>query len=183
MTGGLIIGVVTVVLVSLIAALIAAGETALTRISHARAEALAGEDRPGASALAELLTDREGSLAPLLLLRIVFHLVAAAVVTVIVIDRVGSSWVALAVAAEVIVLYVVAEAIPRTWALQHPDVAARRAAPMVRLVRVFAPLRWASRFLNGIANVVLPGPARPPGRHRGRADRHDRRGRRRRGDR
>lgn len=149
-------------LVVIIAALIAAGETALTRFSRSRAEALAAEDLPGAAALAAVLTDREGSLAPLLFLRIVFHLAAATIATVLVIDRWGTSWVVLAVAVEVVALYVIAEAMPRTWALQHPDIAARRAAPMVRIVLRIAPIRWASRALNGVANVLLPGPARPP---------------------
>lgn len=159
---GLVLGGITVVLVTIVAALVAAGETALTRISRARAESLAGDDLPGARALASLLMDREGSLAPLLLLRVVFHLVAATVVSVIVFDRAGTGWVVLAVVGEVTALYVLAEAMPRTWALQHPDVAARRAAPMVRVVLRIAPLRWATRALNAIANVLLPGPARPP---------------------
>ncbi|MFT5201030.1 MAG: putative hemolysin [Candidatus Aldehydirespiratoraceae bacterium] len=156
------IGAITMLLVVIIAALIAAGETALTRFSRSRAEALAAEDLPGAAALAAVLTDREGSLAPLLFLRIVFHLAAATIATVLVIDRWGTSWVVLAVAVEVVALYVIAEAMPRTWALQHPDIAARRAAPMVRIVLRIAPIRWASRALNGVANVLLPGPARPP---------------------
>jgi putative hemolysin len=157
-----VIGAITMLLVVIIAALIAAGETALTRFSRSRAEALAAEDLPGAAALAAVLTDREGSLAPLLFLRIVFHLAAATIATVLVIDRWGTSWVVLAVAVEVVALYVIAEAMPRTWALQHPDIAARRAAPMVRIVLRIAPIRWASRALNGVANVLLPGPARPP---------------------
>jgi putative hemolysin len=159
---GLVLGGITVVLVTIVAALVAAGETALTRISHARAESLAGDDLPGARALASLLMDREGSLAPLLLLRVVFHLVAATVVSVIVFDRAGTGWVVLVVVGEVTALYVLAEAMPRTWALQHPDVAARRAAPMVQVVLRISPLRWATRALNAIANVLLPGPARPP---------------------
>ena len=52
MTGGLILAVITVVLVAVIAALVAAGETALTRISRPRAEALAAESLPGADSLA-----------------------------------------------------------------------------------------------------------------------------------
>ncbi|MEM7142794.1 MAG: hemolysin family protein [Actinomycetota bacterium] len=162
MTGGLILGAIVVALVTILAAMIAAAETALTRISAARAETFAADDLPGASALAALLQDREGSLAPLLFLRVVFHSVTATIVAVIVFDRTSTGWVVLAVAIEVVAVYVLAEAMPRAWALQHPDVAARRAAPMVRAVLFVAPLRWASRVLNGIANALLPGPARPP---------------------
>jgi CBS domain containing-hemolysin-like protein len=161
-SGGLIFGGATILLLVVIAALIAAGETALTRMSHARAESLSAEELPGAAALADLLTNREGSLAPLLLLRVIFHLAASTIVTVLVIDRAGTAWVALAVALEVLAIYVLAEAMPRTWALQNPDTAARRAAPVVRVVLLIVPLRWVTRALNGVANVLLPGPARPP---------------------
>jgi CBS domain containing-hemolysin-like protein len=162
MSGGLVLGTVTVVLMVVFAALVAAGETALTRISRSRGEALGAEGLPGAATLAAVLAERERSLAPLLLLRVVFHLAAVSVVTVLVVDRAGTGWVPLAVAASVAVLYVVAEAMPRTWALQHPDTAARRAAPLVALIGRFAPLRWLTRILNGVSNVLLPGPGRAP---------------------
>lgn len=162
MTSGLYFGAPIVLVLVLISALIAAGETALTRISHARAEALVSDGLPGSDALLRLLDSRESTLAPLLLLRIICHLAVASIVAVLVIDRTGTAWIALAVALEVAALYVLAEAMPRTWALQHPDTAARRAAPIVRVVLLIAPLRWASRALNGVANVLLPGPARPP---------------------
>ncbi|MEZ5167345.1 MAG: hemolysin family protein, partial [Acidimicrobiales bacterium] len=41
-------------------------------------------------------------------------------------------------------------------------VAACRAAPIVAVILRIAPLRWATSALNGIANALLPGPARPP---------------------
>lgn len=162
MSGSLVVGVVAVVLVGLCAALVAAGETALTRISHARAESLAADDQPGAVALARVLTDRESNLAPLLVLRLIFHSVAAVITALLVVDRIGTAWLPLVIAAEIATLYIVAEAMPRTWALQHPDVAARRAAPVVRAIGWIAPLRWLASMLNGVANTLLPGPPRPP---------------------
>jgi putative hemolysin len=162
MTSGLYFGAPIVLVLVVVSALIAAAETALTRISHGRAEALVSDGLPGSDALLRLLDSREATLAPLLLLRIICHLAVASIVAVLVIDRTGTAWIALAVALEVAALYVLAEAMPRTWALQHPDTAARRAAPIVRVVLLIAPLRWASRALNGVANVLLPGPARPP---------------------
>lgn len=162
MTGGLIVAIGLLAVVVIAAALIAAGETALTRMSHARAESLAAEDVPGAAALAAVLIDREANLAPLLVLRLIFHTVAAAITTVLVVDRIGTAWIPLVLAAEIAVVYVIAEAMPRTWALQHPDLAACRAAPLVRALASVAPLRWLASALNGVSNVLLPGPARPP---------------------
>ena len=154
--------VVGIVAMSLLAAAIAAGETALTRMSRTRAESLAAEGRPGAPALAEVLADRQSTLSPFLLLRLLCHLGIATLITVIVRDQTTSPWLFVVLAVETAVLYVLAEAVPRTWALQHPDLAARRAAPLVRAIVRFAPLRWVTSMLNGIANVILPGPARPP---------------------
>jgi CBS domain containing-hemolysin-like protein len=52
---------------------------------------------------------------------------------------------------------VVAEAGPKTWAVQHPETAALAAARPVSVLVAFPPLRWASRSLVGLTNVVLPG--------------------------
>ena len=104
MTSGLYFGAPIVLVLVVISALIAAGETALTRISHARAEALVSDGLPGSDALLRLLDSRESTLAPLLLLRIICHLAVASIVAVLVIDRTGTAWIALAVALEVAAL-------------------------------------------------------------------------------
>ena len=96
MTSGLYFGAPIVLVLVVISALIAAGETALTRISHARAEALVSDGLPGSDALLRLLDSRESTLAPLLLLRIICHLAVASIVAVLVIDRTGTAWIALA---------------------------------------------------------------------------------------
>ncbi len=162
MSAGLLVGIVVIVVLAVIAAFVAAGETALTRISLARAESLAAEHLPGSSSLLDVLDDRQQSLAPLIMARLACHAGAITVLISLVADRAPSEWVAGAAVAAVIVLYLVSEALPRTWALQHPDLAARRAAPPLRALLRVAPLRWLTSALNGVANVLLPGPARAP---------------------
>ncbi len=162
MTSGLVVGLVVVVVLVVVAAFVAAGETALTRISRARAEGLAAEGLPGAASLVAVLDDRQDSLAPLLLVRLACHVGVVAVVVTVVADRTTSAWIAVWATVAVLLLYLVAEALPRSWALLHPDLAARRAAPPLRALLRVAPLRWLTRGLNGVANVLLPGPARPP---------------------
>ena len=65
----------------------------------------------------------------------------------------------MALGIELVVLYVAAEAAPKTWALQNTDVAAVRVAPLVRALAALAPLRWILRLLIGVANLLVPGKA------------------------
>ena len=67
----------------------------------------------------------------------------------------GPLGVAIGIVLNVVVLFVLAEAAPKTWALQHTERAALLTAPLVEFIgRV---LRWPARTLIGVANVVLPG--------------------------
>ncbi len=160
MSAGLLVGVVVTAALVVLAAVVAAAETALTRISRARAGGFDIEENPGAQALIDLLEERETSLAPLLLLRIVAHVAAVAIIITLVADRVtgGLPLVGAAVGSAV-GLYILPEAIPRIWALQHLDRAALISARGLRILLRVAPVRALTRLLTGIANVLLPGPA------------------------
>ena len=59
----------------------------------------------------------------------------------------GTWQLACAFIAELLLLYAVAEALPKSWALAHPDRSATMAAPLVKLLSSIAPLRWVA---NGI---------------------------------
>ncbi|MEM9468428.1 MAG: hemolysin family protein [Actinomycetota bacterium] len=162
MSAGLIVGAAVAAVLVLIAGVSAAAETALTRISRARAEGLAAEDHGSADALIAVLADRESSLAPLLLLRVACHVGVIAVVITLVADRSTTGAVVAAAVGSVVGLYVFAEAIPRIWALQHLDQAASRSARILRGLLRVAPLRALTGMLNRIANIILPGPAGAP---------------------
>ncbi|MEO0495606.1 MAG: hemolysin family protein [Actinomycetota bacterium] len=162
MSTGLIVGgLITAVLV-VVAAASATAETALTRISRARAGGFDDAEHPSASALFEVLEERETSLAPLLLLRVASHVGVIAIVVTLVADRRGAGGVVIAAIAAAAALYVFAEAIPRIWALQHIDRAALRSARILRSLLRIAPLRALTRLLTAIGNIILPGPAGAP---------------------
>ena len=162
MSASLLLGALIAAALVLIAAVSAAAETALTRISRARAEGLAADEQRDADALIAVLADREASLAPLLLLRVSAQVGVIAIVVTLVADQSTTGAVVGAAIGSAIGLYVLAEAIPRIWALQHIDRAACASARLLhRLLRV-APLRALTRGLNAIANVILPGPAGAP---------------------
>jgi CBS domain containing-hemolysin-like protein len=57
----------------------------------------------------------------------------------------------------VVVVFVVAELAPKTWAVQHPERSALRTAPIIRVIVAFAPLGWIARALIRITNAILPG--------------------------
>ena len=159
---GLIVGVSVIAVLVGVAGVVAAAETGLTRMSRSRAESLEPEEGRSVGALVDLLDDRESTLSPLLLLRVASHGAIASVSTVLVVDRAANEWLVPWAFAVIAGVYILAEAIPRTWALQHPDRAALVAAPVVRFVLRVAPVRFATRLLNAVANRILPGPARAP---------------------
>jgi CBS domain containing-hemolysin-like protein len=57
----------------------------------------------------------------------------------------------------VVVVFVIAEAAPKTWAIQHTERAALFASRPVSALVHFAPLRLLSEALIGLTNVILPG--------------------------
>ena len=150
-------------LVALVAALVAVAgflamaETGLTRMGEARATALAAEERRGGRALAGLVRHPERFLGPLLLAILACQLVAATLVGVVAERHLGPAGIAVAAAVEVAVIFVFAEAAPKTWAVQHRDRAALLAAPPVSLLARSRLLRLPTRALVGLSNVILPG--------------------------
>jgi len=147
-----------VIFVMLIAStFLALAETALTRTSVTRAQAMVDEGRSGAKRLLELVGHPERFLNVVLLLLLVCQLVQATL-TAILADQLFGPWgVVGAVVLSVVVVFVLAEAAPKTWAIQHLDRAALLAgAPVAALARIW-PLRVLSRVLIGLTNVILPG--------------------------
>ena len=140
-----------------IAAFLALSETSLTRVNRVKAMALEEEGQRGAKALHELVERPEDFLNPLLFLVLLCHLVAATLVGVLSERAFGPTGVAVAAFFEVVVIFVFAEAVPKTYAVQHPERAALRVARVVRLIAGFWPIRIFSRVLIGLSNVLVPG--------------------------
>jgi putative hemolysin len=138
---------------------LAVGETAVNRISRVKAQALVdGGARPRASrALLDLVAKPEEFLNPVLLTVNVCQ-VAQAFLTTILVDRLfGALGLVIGFFLNVVLLFAITEAVPKTWAVQHSERAALLAARPIRaLVRLW-PLRLLSRALIGLANVIVPG--------------------------
>src|SRR5947209_14809097 len=135
---------------------LAMSETALTRMNRVKALALEEEHHRAAATLTRLVDRPERWLNPVLLVLLTCQLVTATLVGFLA-DRFGPWGVVIATAFEVCVIFVIAEAAPKTWAVQHSERAALIVArPVAALVR-FWPLRVLSRGLIGLANIIIPG--------------------------
>lgn len=133
---------------------LALAETSLVRTSRVKAHSLVEDRRIGSAKLARLVEHPEAFLNPVLLLVLVCQLVAATLVGVL-----ASRWfpgvgIIVATVFEVIVVFVVFEAIPKNYAVRHPDRAALFAAPVVDAVTRFPPVRLMSALLVGLANLL-----------------------------
>ena len=152
---GALLGAVAVLL--FFSAVLALAETGLVRTSRSRARALVEQGRAGAHSLAKLVEDPEGFLGPVLLLVLICQLVAATLVGVVASRLFGPLGVAVATVFEVVVVFVVAEAVPKHWAVRHADRAALFTAPMVAAVIAFPPVRALASVLIGLSRFVTPG--------------------------
>lgn len=146
--------VVTLTLI-FVAAVLAVAETAITRMSRARAAALLEQQRRGAERLVRIVDHLERDLNAVYLSVNVVQVVQSALVGVLAGRLFGSLGVAIGVVLNVMVLFTIAEAAPKTWALQHTDRAALMTAPLVEWIGIV--MRWPARALIGVANVILPG--------------------------
>src|SRR5687768_9058980 len=113
--GDLFLSVVAGVCV-LAAAFLAMAETAITRMGRVKAITLDEEGRRGAKALLRLVEHPEASLNPILLLVLACHLAAATSIGIVAERIAGGAGVILAFAFEIVVVFVLAEAAPKTWA-------------------------------------------------------------------
>ena len=155
-TADLAIVIVVAVLISL-AGYIAMAETALTRMNKVKAMTLAEEQPRRGRALLRLVGHPERFLNPLLLVLLVCQLVQATLVGIVSERLFGTLGIVIATIFNVVIVFVFAEAAPKTWALQHPERSALVVARPVAALVAFPPIRMVSKGLIGLTNVILPG--------------------------
>ncbi len=140
----------------LVTMLLAGAETGLTRMPKSRAQTLDAEGRRGARRLLELVTRPDQFVNPLMFALLVCQLAQATLVGIVAERLWGLAGLAIAMALDIVVVFVVT-ASARTWAVLNPDRAALLAArPVGALIR-FPLLRLTTRALIGLTNVLLPG--------------------------
>ena len=132
-------------------------EMGLSRVSKPKAQALADSGARGGHALLLLVTHPERWVNPLLLAVNVSQTVQATLTGVVAGRLFGAAGVAIGVTLNVVVFFVFAEAVPKTYAILHSDRAALSTAPLTSLLVGFWPLRKISEGLIGLTNIVVPG--------------------------
>ncbi len=142
----------------LLAGLFSAADAALASFSHARAEELLAERRPGSKRLLALLDDASRHLNTALLLRLLCEISAIVLVTLQVHDAFSGGWwpsVLTAVFGMLVVSFVVIGVAPRTLGRQHSErVALFSAAPLTFVTKILGPF---PRVLIVLGNAITPG--------------------------
>ncbi|HEU5266007.1 MAG TPA: hemolysin family protein [Jatrophihabitans sp.] len=157
MTTADIVAIVVAVCLVPIGGVIACIDSALARVSRARAEEFVREGRKGAAALWAVMEDRPRYTNLLLLLRMTCELTATVLVTIVARSQFGTRWpVAFCtVIVMIVVCYVLVGVGPRTLGRQHPNRVALAGARWVRLLgRLFNPL---AALLVLVGNAITPG--------------------------
>lgn len=132
-------------------------EMGLSRMSKPKAQALADSGTKGGKSLLALVRNPERWVNPLLLSVNVCQTVQATLTGVVSGRLFGAAGVVIGVLLNVVVFFVFAEAVPKTYAVIHSDRAALSTAPLISALAKFWPLRKMSQALIGLTNVVVKG--------------------------
>lgn len=132
-------------------------EMGLSRVSKPKAQALADSGARGGLALLGLVTHPERWVNPLLLSVNVCQTVQATLTGVVAGRLFGPAGVAIGVVLNVVVFFVFAEAVPKTYAILHSDRAALSTSRLISLLVGFYPLTKISQGLIGLTNIVVKG--------------------------
>ncbi len=145
------------VLLVVLAAVLAAAEASVSRLTRLRAEQLVDDGRRGSTALLTVATAAAPYLSVSTFVRVVCESFAAVLVTITSVGAFERWWLALLVAAAVMVVssFVLVGVSPRTLGRQHAEMVALVTAPLlVWLARLLGPL---ARLLVALGNAVTPG--------------------------
>jgi CBS domain containing-hemolysin-like protein len=149
---------VVVVVLLAISSVLALAETSLVRTSRAKALALEDDRHRGARQLVKLVEHPETFLNGVLLMVLVCQLVTATLVGLLAEHWFGGWGVFVALIFEIVVIFVLAEAIPKNYAVRNPDRSALFSAPFVSVVVAFWPVRMISNGLVWLAEKLGGSP-------------------------
>lgn len=150
----MVVGIV-VLLIALI--FLAVAEMSLSRMTKPRAASLADQGLKSGKALKRLVEHPERWANPLLLTVNICQAVQTTLTAVVAGRVFGGFAVAIGVVLNVVVFYVLAEAVPKTFAVLHTQRAALLVARPIALLVGFPLLQWISRGLIKLTNVIVPG--------------------------
>ena len=157
MNGANLVMLLVIIVLLFVLIFLAIAEMGLSKMTKPRAAAIT-ENKPRIEpSLTALVDNPEGWINPLLLMVNVCQTVQATLTGIVAGNLFGGVGVAVGVTLNVIVFFVLAEAVPKTYAVLNPDRAAMIAARPVRALTAFPPLRMISAGLIGLTNVLVKG--------------------------
>ena len=132
-------------------------EMSMSQMTKPRAATLAEKGAKSGKALVRLAAEPAMWVNPLLLLINVFQTVQATLTGIVANNLFGPGGVAVGVALNVVLFFVLAEAVPKTYALINPIKGATITARPIAFVVRFWPLRMTSGLLIRLTNVIVKG--------------------------
>ncbi len=149
--------VVAIVLLLIVLIFASVAEMGLSRISKPRAASLADKGMKSGKALKKLVDQPERWVNALLLTINVSQIVQTTLWGILAGRLFGGWGVVIGVVLNVVIFFVVAEALPKTYAVLHPQRAALLTARPTAALVAFLPLRWISNWLISLTNVIIKG--------------------------
>lgn len=148
-----------------VAAFLSLAETSLTRVSRVKTMQLVDEGARGAVKLARLLEDPARFLNIVLLFVLIVQLGGASIATLLTESLFGDvGWgPLLATVSMTMLIFVLAEAAPKTYAIQQSEKVALRVAPIILTLTRIPGLSTMTMLLVKVANIVAPGRGLPRG--------------------
>lgn len=149
--------IAAVVVLVVLSAFLAYAETAMVRTSKIRAAAMVDQRLHGAIRLAKLVEEPSKILNAILLVTLICQLVAATLLGVVADSVFGGFGVLIATIFEVLVIFLLGEALPKNLSVRDPDRAALRSAGLVSMVIRFPPIALLSAVVIRLAQAITSG--------------------------
>ena len=147
--------IIGILLVGLI--FLSLAEMSLSRITKQKAQALVEQKAKSAKLIFILASEPTRWINPLLLTVNIFQTVQATLTGIVAGRLFGAAGVLIGVTLNVIIFFVLAEAVPKTYGLQNPVRGASITARLVSAVVGFYPLQIISRWLIKLTNLIVRG--------------------------
>jgi CBS domain containing-hemolysin-like protein len=144
-------------LLLLVLIFLAVAEMGLSRMTKPKAASLSDKGLKSGKALTKLVSDPERWVNPVLLTVNTCQTVQATLTGILSGRLFGVAGVVVGVVLNVVVFFVLAEAVPKTYAVLHPERAALFAARPTLALASFPVLNWMSKGLISLTNVIIPG--------------------------
>ncbi len=148
---------VAIFLMLVLLAFCSVAEMGLSRMTKPKAASLVDKGNRSARVLVKLVSEPERWINPLLLTVFICQIVQSTLTAIVFDDLFGAWGVVMGVFINVLVFFVFAEAVPKTYAVQYPERAALATARPTAALVAFPPLRWISRGLIWLTNVIVRG--------------------------